>query len=425
MLIEHESESEHLTGDWGGWRTRLLERGIHLQAGYIGEVFGNASGGIDRGVVYEGVGEIALELDLQSLTRDRWRGAVFRASTLWTHGDGPTEELAGDALGASNIEAHDSIRLYELWLEQSLFDEAISIRAGNLLADAEFAVTDFGGLFLNSAFGWPAFISGNTLNGGPAFPVSALGVRLRWQPVENWFVQAGVFDGDSFDSDTGDPEINEDGLNWKLSRDQGVFAIMETGLHWGHENGEQLHGSFKVGGWLHTADFPDNYYDDAGGSFIVSGLPPRMHAGSFGVYGSVEHMLWREPVDEVESTQGLGAFVRAGGSPDDRAAFDFVADCGLHYTGLLPGRDEDQIGLGLIYASVSPEIRRSERDDRNINGALISALSDHEMVIEATYHLVLRPWWSIQPDVQWIHHPGGSGAISDAWLLGLRTSITF
>jgi porin len=50
---------------------------------------------------------------------------------------------------------------------------------------------------------------------------------------------------------------------------------------------------------------------------------------------------------------------------------------------------------------------------------------DYEMALEATYRIALTPWWTFQPDFQYIFHPGGSTALEDAIMVGLRTTVSF
>ena len=424
--VETGGSETRLLGDCGGLRSKLIERGVHVRLGYIGEVFGNVSGGRRTGAVYGGLAEMSMELDLERLASGGWHDGRFYTSALWTHGASLSTRLVGDAHGASNIEAYDGVRLYKLWMEQSFFDERLSLRLGNLLADSEFASTDYSGELLNSAFGWPAFISANVINGGPAFPVAAPGLRVRWSPQESWFMQAGAYDGDSFDSPSGDPRVNADGLHWRMNGQQGAFAMGEIGFLRNHGKDDTgLPGSLRIGAWEHTADFADNYRDTAGGSFIVSGLPAKMHRGTFGAYVAAEQMLWREGESLDEREQGLGLFGRFGAGPRDRSAFEWVASGGIHYRGPLPGRDNDRLVLGFVFAQVSRDIRRQQRDDRDANGSSYAAFADHESVLELSYHYQLTPWMVVNPDFQWIHHPGGSGATPDAFLVGLRFNITF
>jgi porin len=334
---------------------------------------------------------MAFNIDFERLTR-AWKGGSFRVSSLWLHGDGPSE-LAGDVLTVSNIDGHDSIRLYEVWFQQNFREDRISLRVGNLLADEEFAGTDYGGRLLNSAFGWPAFISGNVINTGPAFYVAAPGARLRIQPSDRWYFQTAIYDGDSFDSRLGDPRVNESGTRLHLSSAQGALALAEAGWHRNQgENDTGLPGTFKIGGWIHTADF-------------------GRHHENFGGYITAEQMVWREDQDSPE--QGLALFFRAGGSPHARSSFPLVVDAGLHYTGLIPGRDQDHLALGFVYADLS-----NTRGGHNL-------FHNYEQVVEVTYEFVVKPWWSVQPDVQWIGNPGGNGGAGHAFVLGLRSSLTF
>jgi porin len=61
-------------------------------------------------------------------------------------------------------------------------------------------------------------------------------------------------------------------------------------------------------------------------------------------------------------------------------------------------------------------------------------LRDDDAVIEVTYQTQIAPWWTVQPDLQVILHPGGNSldptlaaprAIPDALVIGLRTSLVF
>jgi porin len=61
-------------------------------------------------------------------------------------------------------------------------------------------------------------------------------------------------------------------------------------------------------------------------------------------------------------------------------------------------------------------------------------IRDYEMVFEVSYAAQIAPWWTIQPDLQIIVHPGGnvadpddlSGApVSNAVIAGIRSTINF
>jgi porin len=92
---------------------------------------------------------------------------------------------------------------------------------------------------------------------------------------------------------------------------------------------------------------------------------------------------------------------------------------------MIPTRDEDIFGLGATYARIAKDIGRAEELDAVANGTVYEKISTHETVVEAIYLVQLTDWWTLQPDVQWIIHPGGSGAVEDALVVALRTSFVF
>lgn len=415
---ETGQERDHLTGDWNDHRQRLVERGAHFSAAYVGEVFGNVGGGLSRGAVYDGLLELGLELDPGKM--GLWRNGRFYFSSIYPHGPSLTDKHVGDLMRLSNIDAYDSLRLYEAWYEHFFLGGKLSLRAGQLGADDDFATQEHSSIFLNSAHGWPAFVSANVVNGGPAFFAPALGLRARHQFNDRWIWQAGAYDGDTFDDATGNPRRNSTGTRVHLNSAQGLFGITEIELRPGGEDGGP--GAYKLGAWVHMAEFPDLREDTAGGSAVVSGLPARQHDSNFGIYAAAERLVW---LAEPGSDEGLGVFLRAGLSPEERSYLWAVVNGGFTWTGMIPGRERDRIGLGFVYARVSREVRRSEREDAVFNGSPIAAFSDYEAAFELAYEMRVTPWWTIQPDLQYIAHPGGSRAISDAVVIGLRTSIIF
>ena len=83
---------------------------------------------------------------------------------------------------------------------------------------------------------------------------------------------------------------------------------------------------------------------------------PLDHTGNRGIYGVVDQMLYRVPGTD---DQGLSAFVRIGGTQNDRNLISFYADGGLVYKGLIPGRPDDKIGIAAAYARIGGNARGS------------------------------------------------------------------
>ena len=138
-------------------------------------------------------------------------------------------------------------------------------------------------------------------------------------------------------------------------------------------------------------------------------------------------MLYRVPGTD---SQGLSAFARAGGAPNDRNPINFYADGGLVYQGLLPGRPNDKIGVAAAIARVGDNARGLDADT-GMYGNFYFPVRSSEAMIELTYQAQFKPWLMVQPDLQYIVNPGGGvlnpdGALrKNAWVIGVRSLINF
>jgi porin len=425
-------ERDVLTGDWGGLRSEWESRGVQLGINYLGEVLGNPAGGMRRGAIYEGRLEMLLNLDLEKIAG--WSGATLHVNAYQIHGRGlSANDLGSNLLTASNIEAERSIRLFDLWLEQQLWNNRVAVRIGQLAADDEFIASQYAALFVNATFGWPGIASTDLPSGGPAYPLSTPGVRVKVQPTDQVSIMVAVFNGDPVGRGRGTPQSRDaSGTAFRLSDDP--FAIAEAAYALNQEKGATgLPGTYKLGGWYHSGRFADQRFDAAGLSLAnpaSSGVPAR-HRGDYGLYAVVDQLVWRVPETK---DQGLGVFLRLAGTPSDRNQVDFYADGGINYKGLLPGRGDDVLGLGVAYARIGDAARGLDRDLNVFNGTN-RPVRDHEMAVELTYRAQVTPWWTVQPDLQFILHPGGhvpdptdptgTRAIRDAVVVGARTGIAF
>lgn len=413
-----------LTGDWGGVRTQLEDHGITLGLTWTGEGLGNTSGGVKRGFTYDGLVEFDADFDLDKLLG--WTGGTVHASAYWIQGRGlSTYYLGGNILTVSSIEADADWRLNELYFEQSLFDGALSIRAGQIAADSEFWISDTAGLFINSTFGWPGINGTDLPNGEAAYPLPTPGVRVKWAPNDTWTVMGAVFNGDP------DPDgTNNNGLEFPVG--DGVFAIFEASYAYAPDNG--LSGTWKAGVWYNSEDF-DNLLYAANGYSLANPLAaggPRQEDGDYSIYAIVDHQLWRKPDSD---DGGLSGFLRVGVTPEqDRNPVNWYFDTGLAFTGPFPGREDDIVGIGFAYANMSPDLAELNRLTNAVTG-VDAPVVDYEAAIEVSYQANFTPWVSVQPFVQYIFHPGGNianpdgsqptVALKDAFLFGMRMAIVF
>jgi porin len=425
-------ERERLSGDWGGLRRQWQDAGVELGVSDIAETLSNPTGGIRRLSIYQGLLAASLNLDLEKIAK--WPGASFYSDAYQISGRGLSRKAIGNLLAVSTIEALPSTRLHDLWLQQEFFSGQASFRLGQIALDDEFYISQYSAIFVNSTFGCPDILSTDLPSGGPCYPFATPGARLRVAPATALTISAAVFNGNPAPSGPGDPQVrNSSGTNFLIG-EGGSLVIAEIAYAFDPEPvSSLLLSDVKLGGWYHTADFPDLRRDTLGHSLAdpTSNGIAASHSGNFGLYVVLDKMLWRRP---DTATQGLAAFLRVGSAPPDHNLIALEVDAGLTFKGLFPGRELDLLGVAASYARIGNAPRRLDRDEIMFTGTA-GIIRDYESALEITYQARIAPWWVVQPDLQMIFHPGGHVAapfpapatqqIRNALVLGLRSSITF
>jgi len=427
----------NLLGRIYGLRTLLGNYGISLGLQETSEVFGNATGGTRRSAAYHGLTTISLGLDTAKAFG--WKGGIFNVSAFQIHG----RTFSGDALpglqSISGIEAQRATRLWELWFQQSFLGGKLDVKLGQQSLDTEFIGSQYAGLFINAAMGWPLVPTAALYAGGPAYPLASLGARVRFQPLDDVTVLAGVFD----DNPAGGPFFNNSQLRGAsqsgvaFSTNTGALFIGEVQYAINSPIGETdrdaarrgLPGVYKLGFWYDTGKFYDQRFDSRRISLAdpdSSGFP-RTRRHNYSVYGTFDQMVWRPDPD---GPQSIGVFARLMGAPGDRNLADFSVNAGVTLKAPLPGRDNDSVGIGYGFAKISPSAVQFDKDSL-LRGP--TPIRSSESFIEVTYQYQAAPWWTLQPDFQYVFNPGGGARnprrpdqrVGNAAVFGLRTNIVF
>lgn len=385
-----------LTGDWDGRRTDWAERGIEVAMDHFGDVVAVVDGGEKRSTYYAGLVGVGLEFDLATL--QGWPDTHAVVSGIGTFGRDPGDGAAS-IHAPSNLAATPTGTLLEAWIERNFLSGRLALLGGLYAVDSEFDVKETAGVFMNGGFGTGLELSETGLNGPCVYPATCLGVRARYQPDESRYAQLAVLDGGA-----GDPD-QPHGIQIHLRRDDGLFLIGETGLQPGADAGRFLR--VALGAWHYTADF-ENIVQPA------APAPVRTSSGTYGAYALLEGSLYSEPGQVV---QGLSGFLRIGFADDTVNPVGRYAGAGLVYTGLLPARDDDVLGLGFSAAFVGDDFREAQ-------ARAGSPVDKRELAIELTYWMPLMPWLSLQLDAQYISNPSADPGLDNAMLFGLRYQIT-
>lgn len=391
-----------------GWndagRAALARRGISYGLNYTGEYYRVTSGGLSEGSSFNGLAEAYADFDLERMLG--WKGATVHVNVYGIHGDGPSTKHLGNIFAVSNLEGLETFRLDELWFEQALLEDKLRIKLGALAADTEFFVSDTAGAFLNGTFGWAGIIASNTVQGGPAYPLTSMGGRLQFDPTENVSILAALYNGSPANPLAEDPQAsNRHGVDFRF----GDSALMIIEGQFRYQAG--LPGVIKLGGWRQFNE--DIYADQLTGDPII---------GSHGLYAIVDQQIWTG-----EGDKAVSVFGRISTSPSKQNPIDFYFDTGIVVTGFVPGRAKDAFGAAFGYGNISNRLVAGQI----ANGDAV--LSSYEAVLELNYTAEILPGVTVIPDFQYIWNPGGGVedenrpglAVENAAVVGVRTQISY
>jgi porin len=414
--------------DPGGFRRAYEEHGFRFGAKYIGEVLANARGGLKTGAIYDGRLRLSIDGDLEKAFG--LPGLSFHVNASQLHGVGLTRYYVGNLLPVSNMEATPATRLFDLWLQQSLFDDRLNIRLGQIAADGEFLTRDWGKIFINNSFGWPGHLINDLPSGGAAFPFAAPGVRVALKPTDHVTLLAAVIDGDPAGPqrpfDDPDPQMrNRAGVNFRLS--DPPFVIGEA--QYSYEIAG-LPGVAKGGGWRHFGKFADFRL---GTDFLSLADPnangtPLQRRGDGGFYGLIDQQIYKS------DDKSAGVFLRGANAAGDRNLLDLYIDAGATFGGFAPMRADDLFGVAFGYGRIGRNAQGLDRDVVFYSNPFAPVRSS-EMALEGSYIAQIASGWTLQPDVQYIVRPGGHApdprdtngvsALRNSLVVGVRTLIRY
>ena len=413
-------------------------------------MLGNVTGGVHRGAAYDGLTLFGLGVDTEKAFG--LPGGTFNVSALQIHGRNLSTDNLYTIQTASGIEANRTTRLWELWYQQSFLDGKLDVKVGQQSLDQEFITSQGSSVFINTMMGWPALPSLDLYAGGPAYPLSSLGVRLRAQPTDTVTVLGGVFDdnppGGPFADDSQLRGAERSGTRFNTGTGALFIAEVQYALNPPPSGPPQtgapppaqpatespppgLPGLYKLGAYFDTGSFPDQRLDSTGVSLAdpASSGNPLMRHNNFGVYGVMDQVLWRP---DPQGARAVGVFARVMGGPGDRNLLNFSVNTGITLKAPLPGRDNDTLGLGYGLARISSTASNLDKDTAFFSGTGVPIRSC-ESFIELTYQAQIAPWWIVQPDLQYVFMPSGGIAnplvpgerVGNELVLGLRTNLTF
>lgn len=377
---------------------------------YTGAVVNDVDGGAQRGAV--GLGAAAAQFTLKLRRLVGWKGAELFLYLVGLHGGAP-DDLVADVQGVSTLEAPAAVRPMELWLQQNMLGNRLSLLVGQYDLNSEFYFTRSGNLFLNGSPGIGAEFGLSGVEGPSSFPFTSVGGRLDFKPTHNSVVRAAVLDGVPVDRPGGGVHLFAPGDGLLLVGEVALLSRPDTLARRqyrqfliGRGMPRPYAGKVAIGSWYYTARFPDLV------DTLSDGEPVQRH-GSAGVYLIADQTLWRAPRGGPSL---LTAYAQIGlGDPRVNQIGSYRGG-GLTLTAPFPKRAQDELGIAVAAARNGSHFVLAQ--------AASGLPAPNETALELTYFAQLAPWIALQPDVQYVINPGGDGATRNALVLTLQLALS-
>lgn len=405
-------ERSTLSGDWGGVRQNLAEKGMQADFKIVTTYQNMFDGGINHDDGLVSTQELLLQLDTGKA--DLWAGGLLKLRVQSRVGDA-LEDVGGfspsntNALFPNDVDNpnQDTIALTELLYTQFLstqfgvFAGLLNTTEGddNVLAGNSSSSSQF----MNTSF----LLSMGELR---TVPSSTLGAGLIFIPTD-WLLGTFVI-MDTEESAGQNPFSSSKGTTlsteWKAKYELGGLPGAQTfGFLYAYDNeflqtDQDLRGSFPPG--------------------IITGESLEYSSDSWAFYHNAHQYI------QYENGSGWGVFTRFAVADRDTNPIDWSVAVGVSGNGLFSSRPKDTYGIGYYHLQLTETPLFQALDMNDENG------------FEVWYNAEITPWFHLTADLQIIDTAFGSpefnklpgniignavGEGETAWIAGVRTEIKF
>jgi porin len=398
----------HLLGDWLGLLPKMEDHGITPTFTFVTDMAGNPVGGRSQGFTETDNLGLDLLFDLDKLVN--LQGGSFFVSMSQRSGSSLSAERVGNVFTIQQVYGGQTFHLIDVAYKQKFWDGILESSIGRLAAGDDFFVSQYNYLFMQNGFcGNPVGVFFNS-PGMTAYPNASWGARLKVKPTERTYIMGGVYNGDPAIRD-----IDHNGAD--MSMNGPVFVIGEVGYKRnGLASDSRYLGNYKLGFWYDNSTYTD--YNSVGFA-----QPAGSKRGNWGLYTLFDQVLF--PFGEPGSNRGLGVFGSFLVSPDESVSqMPYFFTAGIASRGIFESRPIDVVGFGVVYGSFSSDLSNAQQREQLIDPTM--GVQDYETVFEWTYRFNLHKGAVfIQPDIQYVMNPGGTGQINDALVLGCQLGFNF
>jgi len=385
----------HLFGDWGGERTRLLERGVSFDFQYVSDSLWNLKSEQQERFSSWNRFRGTVDVDLGTLMGQH--GMYFHATALW-QGGGNLGTYLGLLTNPSGMASANTCRLDSWWIEKRWLNERLTARAGQFAGQDFYGAQHYAASFIFEPMGYAL---GNLSTTAESFdPPSTPALEVRTVPIHNFYVKSMVLAAvhSPFSQNptglvpqfNGTPvSVSEIGLT-PGNKASSVRAFDSVDSRKGYSGLYQFGAAYNPG----TFSGPE-------------GTPPR--SGNYLLYWMASQALWRV---DAKGARGLDGTFAYDWSSSDLNRNNSQLTAGARFNEPLPLRIHNTMSLGYVRSNLSlrffPPGTPSWKTEQGIE---FNSLLD------------VAPMLLLQPAIQYYANVGGG--LQRAVVFGFRTKVEF
>lgn len=370
---------EELTGDWGGARTELKNKGVDVEVKALQFVQGVASGGVDTGAVGTGIVQAGLKIDLEKLAG--WKFWSVDAKTQTRYGGpmlpgtgsiSPTNTAALIPGISGTVFAITSLNVTKLF--------PINLQKGDLIAvgGGRYNLFDLSEEHFFAGDGTEGFMNLTSL--GPLtvlrqVPLITNMFTFAWVRGGKPFLSLAIMDPNDHSTNPGLKDLFADGVTFYPSLDLGAKYFGKTARH-------------SFGASVTTKALTPF---DAIRQVIIPGPPIRPIQPQRGSWSLI--YTFRQYFVERGAEDGWGFFGQFGTAQRDTAPVTRFVNVGIGGNGLFERRKADNFGISYTYSDLSPVLK----DNLDLL-QFRRLLAEHQM--EMFYNWHITPWLRLTGDLQ-------------------------
>jgi porin len=422
-----------LTGDWGGFRDEMAKKGVVLDLdlywmpqkitsggkSHSGEAWGNAIG--------------TFNLDTQKA--GLWPGGFFKVQTVTSFGNNLMRD-SGAMVPANITWMLPSPTETDTGLQEFTYTQFFSHQFGaflgkiNSIAPTNILHGDYTTGFLNTGLNLPLAMA--------MVPLSAYGGGALYLPSHDVTLAAMVLDPDGTIMKNNLGKVFDNGVMALGSAD---LKIKPFGLP-GHQNltlawsnkvrTSLIQDPSNIARLLLNARFPalgnpgpilSEILEKHAPGLLVPAAPLNQESRTWAAVYSFEQFLWQPSGDP---RRGVGTFFSAGVSDGKANPIKYSYSLGLVGKGVVPGRPQDDFGIGWARTEFSDNFVPFLRSTFGLG-------LNREDAVELYYNAAVTPWLSISPSFQVISpalnktldSSGNFKDLNTTYITGVRVGIRF